>query len=49
MRDVGYVEDSTDILTGYAHFNGKRTVYIPVTKRADSDARNTAAPMMSST
>ena len=36
LRDVGYVEDSTDILTGYAHFNGKRTVYIPVTKRADA-------------
>src|SRR5437660_198404 len=35
LRDIGYVEDSTDILTGYAHFNGKRTVYIPVTKRAD--------------
>jgi multidrug efflux pump subunit AcrB len=36
LRDVGYVEDSTDIVTGYAHFNGKRTVYIPVTKRADA-------------
>src|SRR6266568_171821 len=36
LRDLGYVEDSMDILTGYAHFNGKRTVYIPVTKRADA-------------
>jgi len=36
LRDVGTVEDSADILTGYAHFNGKRTVYIPVTKRADA-------------
>jgi len=36
LRDVGYVEDSTDILTGYALINGKRSVYIPVTKRADA-------------
>lgn len=36
LRDLGNVEDSTDIVTGYAHFNGKRTVYIPVTKRADA-------------
>ena len=26
----------TDIIVGYAHVNGKRTVYIPVTKRADA-------------
>ena len=25
------VENGTDIVTGYAHVNGKRTVYIPVT------------------
>ena len=36
LRDIGYVENSTDILTGYALFNGRRTVYIPVTKRADA-------------
>src|SRR5712691_11122528 len=36
LRDLGSVEDSMDTLTGYAHFNGKRTVYIPVTKRADA-------------
>src|SRR5437667_5874779 len=30
LRDLGNVEDSTDILTSYAHFNGRRTVYIPV-------------------
>src|SRR5581483_126614 len=28
--------DGTDIITAYAHVNGKRTVYIPVTKRADA-------------
>src|SRR5712691_5687036 len=36
LRDVGTVEDSTDIVTGYAEVNGRRTVYIPVTKRADA-------------
>lgn len=36
LRDVGYVEDATDILSSYALVNGKRSVYIPVTKRADA-------------
>src|SRR5467141_1133590 len=36
LRDVGTVEDSSDIVTGYAEVNGRRTVYIPVTKRADA-------------
>src|SRR5215471_17950024 len=36
LRDVGTVEDSADIQTGYALVNGRRTVYIPVTKRADA-------------
>ena len=36
LRDVGTIEDSTDIIVGYAHVNGRRTVYIPVTKRADA-------------
>ena len=36
LRDLGYIESGTDILTGYAHVNGRRTVYIPVTKRADA-------------
>ncbi len=36
LRDVGAVEDATDIPTGYALVNGHRTVYIPVTKRADA-------------
>jgi multidrug efflux pump subunit AcrB len=34
LRDVGRIEDGTDILTAYAHVNGRRSVYIPVTKRA---------------
>jgi multidrug efflux pump subunit AcrB len=36
LRDVGTITDSTDVVVGYAHVNGKRTVYIPVTKRADA-------------
>ncbi|HKW33907.1 MAG TPA: efflux RND transporter permease subunit [Candidatus Acidoferrum sp.] len=36
LHDVGTIEDSSDIITGYAEVNGRRTVYIPVTKRADA-------------
>jgi multidrug efflux pump subunit AcrB len=36
IRDIGFAEDSSDIETGYALVNGRRTVYIPVTKRADA-------------
>src|SRR5258705_645951 len=36
IRDVGSVDDGADIQTGYALGNGRRTVYIPVTKRADA-------------
>ena len=36
IHDIGTVEDSSDIQAGYAIVNGRRTVYIPVTKRADA-------------
>ena len=36
LRDLGVVENGTDIVSSYAHVNGKRTVYIPVTKRSDA-------------
>jgi multidrug efflux pump subunit AcrB len=36
LRDIGTIENGTDLVTAYAHVNGKRTVYIPVTKRSDS-------------
>src|SRR5215469_1481574 len=36
LRDIGIVENGTDIVTAYAHVDGRRTVYIPVTKRADA-------------
>lgn len=36
LRDIGSIENGTDIVTAYAHVDGRRTVYIPVTKRADA-------------
>jgi len=36
VRDVGEVMLGADVTTGYALINGKRSVYIPVTKRADA-------------
>ena len=36
VRDVADVQDASDIVTCYALVNGRRTVYIPVTKRADA-------------
>jgi multidrug efflux pump subunit AcrB len=36
IRDVGSVSDSTDVPTAYALVNGRRAVYIPVTKRPNA-------------
>jgi multidrug efflux pump subunit AcrB len=36
IRDVATVKDATDVPTGYALVNGRRAVYILVTKRADA-------------
>lgn len=36
LKDVGTVSEGTDIPTSYALIDGKRTIYIPVTKRADA-------------
>ena len=36
LRDVATVEDGADITMGYALVNGKRSVYMPVTKSADA-------------
>jgi multidrug efflux pump subunit AcrB len=52
VKDIGQVEDSSDILAGYALFQGRRTVYIPAVKRADAstvsvvDALRAALPRM---
>jgi multidrug efflux pump subunit AcrB len=36
LRDVATVDDGSDIVTSFALVNGHRTVYMPVTKRADA-------------
>src|SRR5438046_3980236 len=36
LRDIATILDGTDVIVGYAHVDGRRTVYIPVTKRADA-------------
>src|SRR5438046_2716926 len=36
LRDIGEVRDASDIITSYALVNGRRTVYILVTKRSDA-------------
>jgi multidrug efflux pump subunit AcrB len=36
MSDVASISDTSDILAGYGLLNGKRTIYIPVTKRPDA-------------
>jgi multidrug efflux pump subunit AcrB len=36
VRDVATVDDGSDLVTSYALVNGRRTVYMPVTKRSDA-------------
>ncbi len=36
LRDIGIIEDATDLPTGYAIVNGRRAVYILATKRAEA-------------
>ena len=36
LRDIGVIEDAADVTTGYSLVNGRRAVYILVTKRADA-------------
>src|ERR1700754_3281211 len=36
LHDVATVEDGADITQGYALINGKRSVYLPITKSADA-------------
>jgi multidrug efflux pump subunit AcrB len=43
IRDIGSVADSTDIPTAYALVNGRRAVYIPVTKRPDASTVSVVA------
>ncbi|HZI80084.1 MAG TPA: efflux RND transporter permease subunit [Vicinamibacterales bacterium] len=43
IRDIGSVADGTDIPTAYALVNGRRAVYIPVTKRPDASTLDVVA------
>ena len=36
VKDVAKIQDGTDITVGYALINGRRSIYIPVTKRPDA-------------
>ena len=36
LKDVATVEDGADITVSYALVNGKRSVYMPITKSADA-------------
>lgn len=42
VRDVADVQDDSDIVTCYALVNGKRAIYVPVTKRADASTLDVA-------
>ncbi|HEX7603100.1 MAG TPA: efflux RND transporter permease subunit [Polyangiaceae bacterium] len=43
LRDVGRVEDGADIVYNIALVNGRRTVYMPLTKRADASTLDVVA------
>jgi multidrug efflux pump subunit AcrB len=36
LRDLAQIQDGTDVQTGYALVNGKRGVFLPITKRPDA-------------
>ena len=36
LHDVGTIQDATDITTGYALINGKRSIYMPIVKTPDA-------------
>ncbi|HEY2148791.1 MAG TPA: efflux RND transporter permease subunit, partial [Pirellulales bacterium] len=40
LNQISQIEDSSDITTGYALFNGGRSIYMLVTKRADASTIN---------
>ncbi len=45
IHDVATVEDATDVPVGYALINGKRSVYIPVTKSADASTMSVVSAL----
>ena len=42
LRDLGTVQDTTDIPTGWALVNGRRAVYMPILKTADASTLTVA-------
>ncbi len=42
LRDLGVVQDTTDIPTGWALVNGRRAVYMPILKTADASTLSVA-------
>ncbi|MGA9652143.1 efflux RND transporter permease subunit [Pedobacter sp.] len=48
VRDVASVEDAADVTTGYAIINGKRSVYLPVIKKADASTLKVVENLKSS-
>jgi multidrug efflux pump subunit AcrB len=45
MRDLGTVEDTTDIPTGWALVNGRRAVYMPILKTSDASTLTVASQL----
>lgn len=48
LRDVARVEDGADVVTNIAMVDGRRTVYMPVTKRADASTLDVVARLRES-
>ncbi len=48
VHDIGWVEDGSDLTLGYALANGRRTVYLPVTKRSDASTLTVVKEVKSS-
>ncbi|WP_316841553.1 efflux RND transporter permease subunit [Pedobacter gandavensis] len=48
VKDIGTVEDAADVTTGYAVINGKRSVYLPVIKKADASTLKVVENLKSS-
>ncbi len=47
LRDLGTVQDTTDIPTGWALVNGRRAVYMPILKTADASTLTVATQLKS--
>jgi multidrug efflux pump subunit AcrB len=47
LRDIASVQDTMDILAGYAMVNGRRSVYLPVIKRADASTLDVVSEVRS--